>query len=87
MRQLGYPIFGYPIFVTYVLAKCRYDDNLAVELDALSPQVLEQVVQEAIEANLDLSLFEEEKAREDTERERIEELRNYAQKSVQDYQE
>jgi len=45
--------------------------DLAVELDALPPALLEERVREAIEEQLDLSLFEAERVRQEVERERL----------------
>lgn len=49
--------------------------DLAVELDALPPRVLQALVREAIESNLDLSLLEEERRSEAAELDRLERLR------------
>ena len=44
-----------------------HPDTLSVELDALPPATLEQMIREAIEANLDMSLFDQEQAKEEAE--------------------
>ena len=45
--------------------------TLAVELDALQPQVLQALVREAIEANLDLDRLARERDIEERERQRV----------------
>ena len=54
--------------------------DVAVELDALPPLTLEQLIREAIENNLDMSKFEAESVREEEERNRLETLRRRVKK-------
>ena len=51
----------------------RFGD-LAVELDALSPAILERLVAEAIEANIDMDKFHVEQAQENAEQARMVQL-------------
>ncbi len=53
--------------------------NLAVELDALNPDQLKALVEDAIRSNLDLSLFERERAAQESERGRIAEVQRKVQ--------
>jgi hypothetical protein len=59
-----------------MLRQQGYPDDLAVELDALPPALLQGLVQQAIEANLDMALFEEERRLQDVERAHLGELRS-----------
>jgi hypothetical protein len=52
--------------------------DLAVELDALPPAVLQSLVRDAIERNVDMSAFERERVIEQQERENISQLRRRA---------
>jgi hypothetical protein len=58
-----------------MLRQQGYPDDLAVELDALPPALLQGLVQQAIEANLDMALFEEERRLQDVEHAHLGELR------------
>jgi hypothetical protein len=53
-----------------------YEDNLAVELDALPPETLERFVREAIESELDLSALEAERQQQASEASDLETLRD-----------
>jgi hypothetical protein len=59
-----------------MLRQQGYPDDLAVELDALPPALLQQLVRQAIEAHLDMALFEEERRLQDVERAHLGELRS-----------
>jgi hypothetical protein len=59
-----------------MLRQQGYPDDLAVELDALPPALLQGLVQQAIEANLDMALFEEERRLQDVEHAHLGELRS-----------
>ena len=58
--------------------------ELAVELDALRPNVLQQLVRESIEAHLDLSQLSSERQRQADERTRLKELRSTVLELVAD---
>ena len=55
--------------------------TIAVELDALHPAQLQNMIQEAIEAEVDMSLFHMQCQIEDQDRERLQELRDHMQES------
>jgi hypothetical protein len=59
-----------------MLRQHGYHDDLAVELDALPPSLLQQLVRQAIEAHLDMTLFEQERRRQEVERSQLETLRS-----------
>jgi len=63
-----------------MLDEMGFDPDMAVELDALPPATLETLIQQAIEENLDLSLFEQEKDQEEME---LEELAEYREKTLE----
>jgi len=50
--------------------------DLAVELDALAPPILQQVVRDAIISNLDMNTFASQKVIQDQERDRLQDLRD-----------
>jgi hypothetical protein len=58
--------------------------NTAVELDAMPPNVLQELVRENIASELDMSRFEAEKIRETEDREMIEAFREEAVEAVMD---
>jgi hypothetical protein len=59
-----------------MLCQQGYPDDLAVELDALPPALLQGLVQQAIEANLDMALFEQERRLQDVEHSQLGTLRS-----------
>jgi hypothetical protein len=59
-----------------MLRQQGYPDDLAVELDALPPALLQGLVQQAIEANLDMALFEQERRLQDVEHSQLGTLRS-----------
>lgn len=65
-----------------MLREGGHPDDLAVELDALPPAVLEQLVREAIETNLDMDLVREEQQEEGEEYVRLRELRTKVRRYV-----
>ena len=68
-----------------MLRRGGYADDLAVELDALGPATLEGLVREAIEGQLDLSVFNREKETEEEELETLDELRTIVQDYVEEH--
>lgn len=61
-----------------------YPDDLAVELDALPPDTLSDLVRSAIVKHLDMSAFEAELDRETTEEQEIDELRERIARLIED---
>ncbi len=57
--------------------------SMAVELDALPPAVLEQIVEDSIRRNLDLSQFEAEQEAEQVERQKLAEIRAHVLKLME----
>jgi hypothetical protein len=65
-----------------MLRKAGYPDTLAGELDALPPATLEGLVEGAIRENLDLSRFETERQRQETECQALDELQGQVHRLV-----
>ena len=61
------------------------DDTLSVELDALPPAVLEDLIRESIEENIDLSRFQQEQERHREELAPLNELREQVLHFVQEH--
>lgn len=60
----------------------KYKYNIAVELDALQPDLLEELVEESIKKEVDLSKIKEEEIKEEEEREYLETLKEQYSSSI-----